>query len=139
MTVGMPDTASSPPLTEAVEYWEMIGRTTRWGRYLAERERSAILRGERVAKQPAAGVDVGCGGGRWSKILSDLGWEMTCIDIRTDALHACQQKIPSARCVLATSQDRAIPCATNSQRLLLCMEVPYVLETDWFADEAYRI
>jgi hypothetical protein len=122
-----------------LDQWELLGETTRWGRYLAERERAIILRGLALAGGPGNAVDLGCGGGRWGKILADNGWEMTCVDVSEEALRSCQLKIPSARCIRVEPTAVEIPCGTRSQRLLLCMEAPDVVEPSWFAPEAGRV
>jgi SAM-dependent methyltransferase len=122
-----------------LEYWEVIGTMTRWGRYLAEVEKATILFGHQAAGDPRKCVDIGCGGGRWSKVLADRGWAMTCIDISAPALESCHRRISSAECILVTPSNKAIPCATNTQRIVLCMEAPEVVETDWFIPEVFRV
>jgi SAM-dependent methyltransferase len=125
--------------TPKLDYWERIGETTRWGRYLAVKERALVLRGLALAGPPGKAVDMGCGGGRWGKILADHGWEMTCVDVSAEALGACQAKMPSARCICVEPTSTVIPCETRSQRLLMCMEAPDVVEPPWFAPEAGRV
>jgi SAM-dependent methyltransferase len=122
-----------------LEYWELIARTTRWGRYLAKVETDIILRGDRLVSERTNAVDLGCGGGRWSRLLADRGWNMTCVDVNPDSLHACRQKLPEARCVQVTPESTSIPCETRSQRMILCMEAPDVIEGEWFIPEAMRV
>lgn len=122
--------------------WERLGYTTRWGRYLAEVEKHLILRGEAIAgqsAQSAKGIDVGCGGGRWSKLLADRGWDMTCMDVDRADLSICERKVPSARCVLTLPENTEIPVPPNSARVLLCIEVVPIIEASWFPAEASRV
>lgn len=122
-----------------IEYWEKIGSTTRWGRYLAEKEMGIIRRGLECAGTPSKAVDLGCGGGRWSEILAQRGWQMTCVDIDENALRSCQLKMPSATCIRVSPTDAGIPCTDRSQKLILCMEAPDVIEKSWFEVEAQRV
>jgi hypothetical protein len=128
-------TEPAPNLT----HWERVGQTTSWGRYLAEIEGRAILRGAELAEKPGHAIDMGCGGGRWSKLLSDRGWKMTCTDVDSHALSICQHTIPTANCFLARPEDRSIPVDSNSAGLMLCIEVVPLIEADWFAPEAHRV
>lgn len=119
--------------------WERIGYTTRWGRYLAEVEKKLILRGEEVAGSAGKGVDLGCGGGRWSKLLTDHGWEMTCMDVNRADLAICQRKVPAAQCVLTLPESTSIPVSPDFARMVLCIEVVPIIEARWFPAEASRI
>jgi SAM-dependent methyltransferase len=119
--------------------WERIGYMTRWGRYLAEVEEKLILRGEASAGTIGQGIDLGCGGGRWSKLLVDRGWAMTCLDVNRSDLEVCQRKVPTARCILTHPEDTTIPASSGSARVLLCIEVVPVIEAPWFAAEASRL
>jgi SAM-dependent methyltransferase len=130
---------SQPSSTDTITYTEMVAQT-KWGSYMSGIEKAAILRGHRLAGQPGSALEVGCEGGRWSTMLNQLGWEMTCIDIDSQALNVCQARIPTAKCILTKSTDARIPCADASQKLLLCMEVPAVLPNSlWIVDEACRL
>ena len=133
------DVVKSGNETPQLDYWEIVGESTRWGRYLAARERQVILRGMKAAGSPGRAVDIGCGGGRWSKILYDAGWQMTCIEVNEDALNSCLHKMPSATAILIPPTEYGIRCETGSQRLLVCMEAPEVIEFPWFSSEAHRI
>jgi hypothetical protein len=64
-------------------YWESIAQT-RWGSYITEIEKRAILKSNNLSKKPSNALEIGCEGGRWSKLLSDLGWNMTCTDINSN-------------------------------------------------------
>src|SRR5687767_2144180 len=118
--------------------WERIGYMTRWGRYLAEVEKKLILRGEEHA-EVGPGLDLGCGGGRWSKLLADRGWDMTCMDVNSADLAVCQRKVPRAKCVLALPENTSIVAPTASARLMLCIEVVPIIEAEWFPREASRV
>ncbi len=133
-----PADVTQSELTEMTR-WERIGYMTRWGRYLAEVEKKLILRGEEYAGNIGEGVDMGCGGGRWSKLLADRGWSMTCMDVDSADLAVCQRKVPSANCVLASKESTSIPVPTASARLMLCIEVVPIIEAQWFPPEASRV
>ncbi len=125
-------------------YWEKAA-ATRWGSYLTEIEKRAILRADSLALASStiyrrqSALEIGCEGGRWSILLSDLGWQMTCVDVDRRVLDECQRKVPTARCVLSRPVDETIPCDSGSMALLLCIEVGEVMETDWFLAEAHRV
>lgn len=119
-------------------YWDKVAET-RWGRYVIEVERDVILRAHSLVGHHDRAVDVGCGSGRWSKILSGLGWTMTCIDVDPPSLEVCKLNVPAAECTLANPNDTAIPCETNSASMALCIEVAPVLESAWFVPELKRV
>lgn len=118
--------------------WERAA-TTRWGQYLTEIERKAIMDAQLAAGPPAEALEVGCEGGRWSRLLADQGWKMTCIDVNPEALEACREKVPDARVVLTKPESRTIAAADNSFALTLCIEVAPVIQSDWFLPEAFRV
>ena len=120
-------------------YWERVALFTRWGAYVSHVVHQVIMKGHAVAGKPNRALEIGCEGGRWSKLLSDLGWEMTCIDVNRDVLDVCQKRIPAARCILASSRDETVPCESGSVDLLLCLEVAPVIQSDWFLPEAHRV
>lgn len=119
-------------------YWEQVA-TTRWGSYVTRMEVRAILQAAALAGKPDQALEIGCDGGRWSKLLSDSGWQMTCIDVNPKTLAACQGKVPGARCILRSPQDETIPCEPDSKSLLLCVEVAPVIQSNWFLPEACRV
>ena len=120
-----------------VPTWEQVA-TTRWGAYVSGVEKRAILYGHQLAGEPRTALEVGCDGGRWSKMLADLGWRMICVDINSQALAICQQRIPTATCILARPEDRTLPCEEKSLGLLLCIEVLPISHAEWFFREAVR-
>src|SRR5579863_8577883 len=124
-------------LTEST-YWETIA-DPRWGRYVSQLEKAAILRAHNLATAPTDALEIGCEGGRWSRMLSDLGWRLTCTDIDSQLLHICQKRLPDARCVLVDPDSVELPCEAASIGLLLCIEVEGVMHADWFREEAYRV
>ena len=123
---------------DAVTFWEKVA-ATKWGNYVTQIEARSILQGQSLAGAPGHALEIGCEGGRWSKLLSDLGWKMTCIDVNREVLEECRRKVSDAECILANCNDRTIPCASSSFSLLLCIEVPPVIQSDWFALEANRV
>src|SRR5215472_11416688 len=120
-----------------VTVWEKVAET-KWGRYISQIEEDAILKAHRTAGKPVQALEIGCEGGRWSELLTDLGWNMVCTDIDEAALAACQKRIPSAKCIRVLANDRTLPCTSSSMALILCLEVNPVIEADWFLNEARR-
>jgi len=119
-------------------YWEHVA-TTRWGNYISEIERQTILEAQSLAGNPSEALEMGCEGGRWAKLLTDMGWKLRCIDIDAVALNECRHRVPNAECILAGSEDVTIPCESGSISLLLCVEVASVIGSDWFLSEAARV
>ncbi len=118
-------------------YWERVA-ATRWGKYVSEIEKTAIVKAHHMNGRPTIALEVGCEGGRWSKLLSDLGWGMICTDVNKDVLDICQKRIPAAKCILAHPDDKILPSETASVGLLLCIEVYPIIESEWFLTEANR-
>lgn len=119
-------------------YWENIAKS-KWGSYITEVEKRVILKANDLSAKPANALEVGCEGGRWSRLLTDLGWNMICTDINPNTLAICQKRIPKAKCVLVKKEDTTLPCESASVNLLLCVEVIVVLWNDWFITEAFRV
>jgi SAM-dependent methyltransferase len=133
-SVGL-GTSSTPA---ALTFWERVA-TTRWGQYVSAVEQRVILQATAVLAKPSQALEIGCDGGRWSKMLADLGWQMTCVDVNPETLPICRQRVPSARCVLSDAQTEVIPCESESMDLLLCVEVGAVINSRWFLPEAHRV
>jgi len=123
---------------ESFSYWEGVAQT-RWGSYISNIEKQAILKAEELAGNPARALEIGCESGRWSELLSDLGWNMICADINTENLELCRKRIPSAQCILVGQQDTTLPAGPSSVSLLLCIEVFPVIDSEWFLPEANRV
>lgn len=113
--------------------------TTRWGSYLTDVEWRAIDRAQQLAGPPGPALEVGTEGGRWSRKLTELGWSMTCTDVNPQTLAVCQDRVPSAKCILVQPGDTRLPVEDQSVQLVLCVEVPPVIHSDWFPSEAYRV
>jgi SAM-dependent methyltransferase len=135
---------NAPPFGTAVDapsmtHWDRVAESTSWGRYLSEVEKQVILRAEALVEKPARGVDLGCGGGRWSRMLASRGWSMTCLDVNRQALAICQRNVPSATCVLGQPKAQRLPLPPGSAELALCIEVIPLIESDWFQPEVKRV
>ena len=126
------------PIVEPVTHWERVA-TTRWGRYTTRVEEDAVREALRIAGPPGVALEVGCEGGRWSRLLADAGWRTICTDVDPDALAVCQRRIPDATCILVERRARSLPCPDRSVRLVVCHEVFPVVESDWFLREAWRV
>lgn len=120
-------------------YWERIGTKTKWGNYISEIERAAILNAQQSLPKPGVALEVGCEGGRWSAMLSDLGWRMICTDINQRSLEVAKSRIPSAQFILVAPTDKRLPCDDNSVDLVLCVEVFHVVHSRWFLTEVARV
>ena len=120
------------------EYWDEVA-TRAWGRYLTEAEGRAVEEAQRTAPPPRAALDVGCGGGRWTRLLLDRGWSVTALDVDEEALARCAEHNPGATCLFARPGDVTLPAADASVSLLVCIEVMPVTHSDWFLAEARRV
>ena len=118
--------------------WESVA-TTRWGRYTSEIVEDAIWTACKMAGEPASALEIGCDGGRWSRLLRNVGWEMTCTDVDPNVLSICQRRVPTANCLLVSAESTTLPCQTETVKLLLCLEVFPVMDSAWFAREAGRV
>lgn len=121
----------------SVTFWENVAQT-RWGHYVTAIEREAILAAAASFTAPGAGLEVGCDGGRWCRLLSDRGWKMTATDTNRFALDICQQRDPSVTCLHVRPDDDYLPVGTDTIDLLICVEVP-VMTRSWFVREAQRV
>jgi SAM-dependent methyltransferase len=119
-------------------FWEPISQK-RWGKYISGVEEEMIRFAIEVSNEPRSSLEIGAEGGRWSKLLSDLGWQLTCTDIDSEALAICKERIPESNCVLVDPDSREFPCESASQGLLLAIEVHELVEQNWFIDEAKRV
>jgi SAM-dependent methyltransferase len=122
-----------PPAT----VWESVA-TTRWGRYTTEVIGHAVCVAANLAGPPRSALEIGCEGGRWSRLLAEAGWSMTCTDIDPGVLSICQRRVPSANCVLVSPREHTVPCASETMYLVLCIEVFPVMHSAWFPAEAGR-
>jgi len=113
--------------------------STRWGSYITKMERRALQYAVEAAGKPGSSLDIGCEGGRWSKILADANWNMTCIDVDTEAISTCAQRLPDANCLCMDPDYSKLPVGDASVDLVLCIEVPPVLYADWFLPEVRRV
>lgn len=116
-----------------------VAAKSRWGAYITEIERHMLLDAHELAGEPTVGLEIGCEGGRWTRLLTDLSWDMTCTEVNPATLAVCRQKVPTARCVQVSPDDSTLPCESGSVRLLVCIEVPAVMASDWFPAEADRV
>jgi SAM-dependent methyltransferase len=88
---------------------------------------------------PETALEIGCGGGRWSRIPASRGYSVICTDVDSASLEECHRRIPDARCILTSPDQRILPCESESVGLLFCFEVEPVTAADWFPREAVRV
>jgi SAM-dependent methyltransferase len=129
---------TSAPPDQIETYWERAAKT-RWGAYLSAQERHALLLAASLADPPELAVEVGCEGGRWSKLLHDAGWELVCTDVNPETLAICAGRILAARCLLVDPSDSTIPVDAGQAKLLIELEVAPVSQSEWFPSEAARV
>jgi SAM-dependent methyltransferase len=110
----------------------------RWGSYLADVERRSLLRALEVLG-PGSALDVGCAGGRWAQFLDERGWSIVGTDIDAAALAVAQTRLPDARFVQVDQRDVRLPLADGEMSLVLCIENPVVMTSDWFLPEVKRV
>jgi SAM-dependent methyltransferase len=123
---------------EKQTYWEAVAET-RWGAYITRYERRELLAAATSLRRPGTALEVGCEGGRWSRLLADLGWRLVCTDVDATTLALCAERIPEATCVLVDSADTRLPCDDAAVQLLLAYEVDPVTSASWFPSEAARV
>jgi SAM-dependent methyltransferase len=119
--------------------WERLMIETHYGRYADRVERSMIEHLLACSPQPGVLLDVGCEGGRWSKVFADRGWQIIATDVETKSLEACQRRIPHAQCVVADSSGDQLPAKDESIDAALCIEVAPVIHSTWAAKEFARV
>jgi SAM-dependent methyltransferase len=124
---------------QPVTVWEVVAARTRWGRYITEVVEEFVVTAARMAGRPGSAFEIGCEGGRWSRLLARLGWSMTCTDIDPEALSVCRHRVPGANCILVSPSDTSLRSATGAVNLLVCVEVFPVMESEWFPHEANRV
>lgn len=124
--------------TQSQLFWEPVS-SKRWGKYISDVEEKMIRFAAEISKGPKTALEIGAEGGRWSKLLSGLGWQLTCTDIDADALAICKERIPESNCVLVDPDSREIPCEPSSQGMLLAVEIHELVEQDWFVAEVHRV
>ena len=120
--------------------WEQVAES-RWGTYTSDVERETLQHAiRRIPKNTKAMMDVGCEGGRWSRLLADTNVAtLICTDIDADALEVCRQRIPRAECHLVDPSSTTLPAGDAALGLVLCFEVAEVVHEDWFLDEVARV
>ena len=118
-------------------FWENVARAS-WGRYVASIERCTLLEAHAAYEAPGVGLEVGCEGGRWCRLLTELGWRMIATETNRQALQLCQERNPNVHCIHVREDVCTLPVDTASIDLLLCVEVP-VIDHDWFLWEASRV
>jgi SAM-dependent methyltransferase len=131
--------ASTTQQGEAMPYWERYYNEYPYGWHLSRVEERAVVAVRDLVGQAGNALDVGCEGGRWSRLLAERGWRRTCTDVSAEALTICQRRLPEATCLLVESDDISLPSADASQQALLCIEVPMVMQSAWFLAEAARV
>jgi SAM-dependent methyltransferase len=119
--------------------WEKVATTSSAVRYTSEIEKACILKAHSLSSNPSTALEVGCEGGRWSRLLSDLGWKLICTEVDQPSLNICKSRIPKAKCILVNPDDTMLSCDTESVDLILCIEVPPVIIANWFVDEVSRV
>ncbi|MEV0703306.1 class I SAM-dependent methyltransferase [Saccharopolyspora sp. NPDC050389] len=92
------------------------------GRYTTAEEKRTILWDDQVGV-PGRALDIGYGGGRWSRMLGNEVWTVTCTDVDDDAIRLCSEQAPHAQCVRVSPHDKTLPPANASVYLDLRIEL----------------
>lgn len=122
-----------------IPYWENLVATRKGPQYTSKIEEAIIAKAHSLIAKPSAALEVGCEGGRWSRLLSDWGWQLLCTEINQGLIDLCKKRIPTATCVLVNPDATVLPCDDEKVDMVLCIEVPPVIQADWFIDEASRV
>jgi SAM-dependent methyltransferase len=128
----------SDGIVRDVAYWDDVADRT-WGSYISRIEAAAIDQAQRTAPAPRRALDVGCGSGRWTRLLLDRGWSVTGLDVDQEAVDVYAKRNPEAESVLVPRDNRTLPAADGSVSLVICIEVLAVAHSDWFLREARRV
>ena len=123
---------------EAVTYWEKVAET-QWGRYISEIEKNTLLKAHRSFAKPSTAIEVGCEGGRWTKLLSESGWNMIATDVNPDVLSLCQARVPATKCILVSKTDTTLPCDDETVDMVVAIEPDVAMQSDWILPEANRV
>jgi SAM-dependent methyltransferase len=137
----MPSSSSPSEARPAVAEetsWEAAARSA-WGAYMTDVEQRALREGSDLAGPPTIALEVGCDGGRWSRLLHGWGWRNICTDIVPESVQRAGRRLPAAECILVNATDERLPVEDGSAGLLLVCEVPQVTEAAWFPREARRV
>ena len=67
-----------------------------------------------------------------------MGFIMTCIDISSESIEICKKRLPDTKCILGNKDDETLPVQLSSQSMILCIEVPLVIQSNWFLPEISR-
>lgn len=129
----------STQVNDDVLYWEKMVASRRGPKYTSDIEEAIILKAHSLCVEPTTALEVGCEGGRWSYLLAKRGWKIICTEIAQPLIDFCQQRMPQARCILVDPRDTTLPCDNESVDLVLCIEVPAVIQSGWFAGEVSRV
>lgn len=125
---------------DSMSFWESVAKTTKWGGYIHDVKKESVLLAEKVVSDKRVLLDIGCEGGSWTQMLSEMGWtDIVCVDINRDSLAVCHRRLPYALCIQTHPDGTTFPLANESVSLLICMEVAEVINHPWSMDEFLRV
>ena len=122
---------------EQPDHWQRVANL-RWGIYLTQVEQAAIDHGMQIVGDPGEALDIGCEGGRWTRMMLDRGWDVTSTEVCERKVAKCQELNPQADCRLVSPTDQTLPVEDASMDFIVSIEVD-VNEQPWFAKELYRV
>lgn len=124
--------------------WDVIAHR-RWPRYLHAVEGEAIAFGDKSSCSTywfwdsLNALDIGCGSGQWTKLLLEDGWKVIAYDTDSVSVEICRFANPEAKCCSINPESNWIPAFGDLIDLALCIEVPGVMDANWFAPELHRV
>src|SRR5262245_470362 len=101
-TAGAPDLSRDP---EGLANVCWPGQPLWLNRYQAELQLRAYTSLLSRVRRRGRALDVGCGAGRWCKLLADRGWDVTGIDLQPELIRRNRHRFPDLRFDLIAIQD----------------------------------
>jgi SAM-dependent methyltransferase len=120
-------------------YWDFVAQT-RLGKYITDIEANFIsLCLAALNKKPILILDAGAGSGRHVPLLSGFASWILATEIDPKLVGRIKKTAYNVLPLLVSSASENFPVMDNSMDCILCLEVPYIAEQDWFFSECRRV
>jgi ubiquinone/menaquinone biosynthesis C-methylase UbiE len=120
-------------------YWDYVAQT-RLGRYITNIERDFILRClSALREKPELILDAGAGSGRHVPLLSSFASWVIATEIESKLIQRISRVAPNVLPLLVSAASESFPVADRSVDCVICLEVPYIAEQNWFFAECKRV